>query len=566
MTVSTPVVFGPGERSLFGWVHQPEGRLSRATAILCPPLAREYISAHQAYRVLAEALAERGITALRFDYDGTGDSAGGDTDPGRMDAYLDSIGHAIELAQQLGTTELALVGMRMGALLAANAAERCPGVASLVLWDPCASGREFLREQTALFRVRYGTSHPGDGGTEVPGFVLSPESAKDLASTLPPLSLPNVERALVLTRPDRPPAGTLGVESDRLESGVAVGQAELMDVEPFFSEVPRSTEIIADWLGDVLPTRRVAQKAPDCRETMTLRTDAGGSVTERLVHLGPHRLFGIETSGPAMPKGPPVLFLNSGRDPHTGPNRLWVELARKWALLGIRSIRFDLSGLGDSPVRPGQSGDVVRAPEAFDDVVDVMRDVVGAQHRDGESPIVLAGLCSGAYQALESAIDVRPRAVLAINPILRFEPPEIRTGIDPRRRFCRPAGALRRTYRSLPKWKAVQAARRGYVFVTRLRSRRKSAIYWLNEVSDHGTDVLCICGEGEAASFFEDTSARKQAESDRSALIDVIDGLDHGLIEARHRSTVVQRMTEQVVASCLRGGQQRASSASCTAV
>ncbi len=137
MTISTPILFGPEERSLFGWVHQPDDGLQRATAILCPPVAREYISAHDTYRVLADALAERGITAIRFDYDGTGDSAGGEDDPERMDAYLGSIGYAIDLAERLGTTELALVGMRMGALLAAGAAAACPRVTRLVLWDPC---------------------------------------------------------------------------------------------------------------------------------------------------------------------------------------------------------------------------------------------------------------------------------------------------------------------------------------------------------------------------------------------------------------------------------------------
>jgi alpha-beta hydrolase superfamily lysophospholipase len=562
VTISTPILFGPEERPLFGWVHQPDDGLQRATAILCPPVAREYISAHDTYRVLADALAERGITAIRFDYDGTADSAGGEDDPERMDAYLGSVGHAIDLADRLGTTELVLVGMRMGALLAAGAAAVCPRVTTLVLWDPCASGREFLREQSALFRLRYGRSHPENGGTEIPGFVLSPQSVESLASTVAPSSLPQVERALVLNRPDRPPAGLFGVAEDRVECVVAEGQAELMDVEPFHSEVPKSTEFVADWLDGALPTGSSPQPVPEGRDHMELTNAAGVPVTERLIRLGPHRLFGIETRGVEEPTGPPVLFLNSGRDPHSGPNRLWVDLARNWAGLGFRCIRFDLSGLGDSPVRPGQAMHVVRPPEAFDDVADIVGEVVGEDPGNGVASVVLVGLCAGAYQALESAIDLRPRAVLAINPLLRFEPPESRTGpVDPRRRFCRPAGALRRTYRTLPSWKVLRLARKGYLFATRFRSGHRSGIYWLNELSVQGTDVLCICGEAEASAFFEgERSSAEQIIANRDAGIDVINGLDHGLIVARQRSEVVERLTEHIVARHLEAEPERSSS------
>ena len=315
--------------------------------------------------------------------------------------------------------------------------------------------------------MHFGKTHPKDGGTEIPGFVLSAQTAEDLGSMAAPTSLPHVERALVLTRPDRNAAGTFGVEGNRVDSTEAVGQADLMDVEPLVSKVPQSTETVADWLGDALPTRRSPQVAPDGRDAMTLTNGAGVAVTERLLRLGPHDLFGIETTCQIEPGVPPILFLNSGCDPHTGPNRLWVDLARDWACLGFRCIRFDLSGLGDSPVRPGQPVDIVRPPEAFDDVVDAVGDVVDDDRGNGVVPVVLAGLCSGGYQALESAIDLRPSGVLAINPQIRFEPPETKDGaLDPRRRLCRPVGTLTRTYRSLPSWKVLRLARRVYLFGT----------------------------------------------------------------------------------------------------
>ena len=140
MSTATPTYFGPTDPPIFGWVHQPADRMARGTVVLCAPLHREYISAHYTYRVLAERLAARGITAIRFDYDGTGDSAGSMADPGRVEAYEASIDHALELADDLGTSDVVLVGMRMGGLLAARAAARSNRPVSVVLWDPCGSG------------------------------------------------------------------------------------------------------------------------------------------------------------------------------------------------------------------------------------------------------------------------------------------------------------------------------------------------------------------------------------------------------------------------------------------
>jgi len=65
------------------------------------------------------------------------------------------------------------------------------------------------------------------------------------------------------------------------------------------------------------------------------------------------RLFGILTEPEGAPLGPTVLLLNAGLIHHIGPARLWVSLARRFAAAGMRCLRFDLSGLGDSPVRPG---------------------------------------------------------------------------------------------------------------------------------------------------------------------------------------------------------------------
>ncbi len=559
-TKPTPLYFGPADRPLFGWVHQPGDGLSRGAVVLCQPLLREYISAHCTFRMLAEELATRGITAIRFDYDGTGDSAGEGSDSGRVEAALASIAHALDLARSLGSGPLALVGMRMGALLAAGAAQACGSVTGLVLWDPCGSGRDFLREQSALFRLLYGKTRPENGGTEVAGYVLSADTVHELTALVAPASLPSVERALILDRTNRPAEGTFGVDASRIERTVAAGQTELMDVEPFLSQVPTATiETIAGWLDGVLPAARAAQPpAPHPRTEMKVAVTDGSSVTERLVALGPHQLFGVATTGAGQPKGPPILFLNSGRDPHTGPNRMWVELSRAWAALGFPCYRFDLSGIADSPVRPGQVRNLVRAVEAFDDVVDVVNDVVPASAEHAVAPVVLVGLCAGAYQALESAIDVHPASVLSINPLLRFEPPEIKSGpLDPRRRLCKPVGNLRTVYHSLPSWKVVRLGRRAYLALARMRSHQRSPLEWLEETAAHGTDILSICGEAEAAVFFEGAPAGRTTLEEEHCRIEVIEDLDHGLMLARHRSEITALLSEHISSLFLHDAHRR---------
>jgi alpha-beta hydrolase superfamily lysophospholipase len=561
--LATPILIGAHDRPLFGWVNQPENLLSRATVIICPPLVREYFSVHNTYRVLAESLADNGITAIRFDYDGTGDSAGLDSDPDRIASYLDSIGHAVKLAQQLGGGDIALVGIRMGALLASLAAQRYERVAAMVLWDPCTSGRDFFREQNALFRMQFGKSDLGEGRTEVPGFVLTEQTAQELSSLTPPALLDQVERALVLNRPDRPSDATFGIPLDRIEFETTEGQVELMDVEPFRSEVPPTTARVARWLETVLTAQPTLQNAPETRSSFTFTNQAGVTVSERFVQLGPHNLFGISTEPTTNAAGPLVLFLNSGIDPHVGPNRMWVELTREWAGLGLRCIRFDLSGIGDSPVRDDQAPFVVRLPEAFNDVAEVV-DALQESTTAPPAPVVLVGLCSGAYQALESGLELRPRAVIAINPILRFEAPETKTGkLDARRRFCRPSGNLRSAYRALPSWWVVRWARRCYLAVARLRTKdQQSATHWMRRMSEQGTDVFCVCGDEEAEAFFQGAMPQSpRIELAKQARIEVISGLDHALIPAGQRASVARLVTEHlhalgIVAGSVAGGDR----------
>jgi pimeloyl-ACP methyl ester carboxylesterase len=115
-------------------------------------------------------------------------------------------------------------------------------------------------------------------------------------------------------------------------------------------------------------------------------------VTEHVFTLGSHGgLVGIMTEpcdDARRPDAPAVLFANIGLNHRVGPNRLYVELARKLAASGFRSLRFDLSGFGDS--EPRRTGGTYLERATLD-----TREAMDFLERRGSRCFVLVGLCSG---------------------------------------------------------------------------------------------------------------------------------------------------------------------------
>ena len=141
-----PFFFGSSQSALYGVHHPPRGTSTRSTGVvLCYPFAQEYMRAHRAFRQMALLLSGEGFHALRFDYSGTGDSAGWPEDMSLADWDRD-LGFAIdELIDTAGLDSVWLVGLRLGAAVALRSAGRSD-VAGLVLWDPIVTGSVQLEE------------------------------------------------------------------------------------------------------------------------------------------------------------------------------------------------------------------------------------------------------------------------------------------------------------------------------------------------------------------------------------------------------------------------------------
>ena len=103
-----------------------------------------------------------------------------------------------------------------------------------------------------------------------------------------------------------------------------------------------------------------------------------------------------------------------GADYHVAAGRMYVSLARYWAGCGYVVLRMDLAGLGDSSTRPGRPDNEVFPPAAIDDIRDAAK-FVRDHYRAGD--VTVAGLCSGAYHALQAAANAVPlNRILLVNP------------------------------------------------------------------------------------------------------------------------------------------------------
>ena len=120
--------------------------------VLCYPHGQDYVFAFRAYRTLATRLARVGFHVLRFDYFGTGDSAG-DMEQVSLQQWLADVVAAVgEVRDSLDHSSVSLVGLRLGATLAAMAALKCENVDRLVLWEPVIQGREYIASLQACHR------------------------------------------------------------------------------------------------------------------------------------------------------------------------------------------------------------------------------------------------------------------------------------------------------------------------------------------------------------------------------------------------------------------------------
>ena len=222
----TPLYFG----KCFGWLHSANGGRG---VVICPAMGVEELCTHRLIRHLADDLAAAGMPTLRFDYHGTGDSAGTDFDVDRVSSWINSILQAVEtLKLTTGVKEVALVGVRLGALLAAEVAHQLGDIRKLVLLGTVPSGKQYITETRALGMLiahslpNIVNAKRNDAEIEAAGFYLTSQTVSDL-------------RGLDLFSYSRPPAPKILVTGAQTNSDLRLTEhLRSMDCEVEQAELP----------------------------------------------------------------------------------------------------------------------------------------------------------------------------------------------------------------------------------------------------------------------------------------------------------------------------------------
>jgi pimeloyl-ACP methyl ester carboxylesterase len=549
--VTQPLWIEGGSGALFAWVSRPTVPLARGGVVLVPTVGFEARCARQAMRALATHLARGGYVVLRFDYASTGDSDGTFAAAAPDPQWLADVATCVAYLRESGVGVVSAVGMRLGATIAAVAADRHDlGLASLVLWDPCESGRGFLRELRALEALRRKEYTDGDGGSIETAEFLFPG---DMVTSLRSITLTHTDvraiahRTLVITRGQRPlsPPVRAHLELGKVDFETTDEQEGVLGVHPFFVSIPdRTITRITEWIGQS-GDDDVATPVFEDRSTHLVVTPDHRTVVERAVRLGERQLFAIITEPDARPRGPWIVMFAGVHEDHTGPARMWVELSRRWAAAGLRCVRVDVSGMGESP-RPANE-----PPVEFFDPAWVRDALTLGPALDPHDPtnVVYLGMCSGGFLAVESALNTHARGLCVVNPtigisfvhaITRLE----NSGSSRARAVARPLKRLLNTHH----WIGALLWQLTSPFLP-----RRWSVDVMRRIVDNGTDVY-VLGSVDDLSPYPRVPVLRSIEGRRVGHVKpypftLVPELDHDLAFAAGRERVSALLDDHVLAT-----------------
>lgn len=529
-----PIMFKVNGACCFGWFHAARFPARDVGVVLCRPIGYESICAYGTYTQLAETLAYAGFDVIRFDYHGTGDSAGGDADPDRVCSWIDSIKAAVnELKRLAGVSRVCLFGLRLGATLAAQAACRLGGVESLVMWAPCATGRAFARELRAAGASRSTVKGAAESkDIEALGYFYTAQTLQDLdALECQRFDIRPAKSVLILGRDDLPGEGPLPNkyrEMGMQTSFAAVPGYAVMMAEPRETLLaPETLGLITNWLSTAHPPNAISMDAPR-KEAICPGDFVFDGIREIPVMFGTGQLlFGILTEPAELPTLNPrsetaILMLNVGGNYRIGPNRLYVKMARSLAALGYRALRFDLPGIGDSRAEGGFSLGNLYSKDSTAEV----RAAIDLLFAKGCKSFHLLGICSGSYVAFQTAlVDPRVTGQILMNSRLleRQEPKEGSTWESSMQRCYKSTDFYRRelfhpkVYRRIlrgevdlngiaRRFKAIFEARlkRALNRLLRRAPQEEGVLGMFKHLSTRGTDTLLIvAAEDDGRDYIE---------------------------------------------------------------
>jgi len=265
------------------------GGRSGLCVLVVPPFAEEMNKTRRMWTLLATALAQRGVEVLIPDLHGTGESDGDFADA-RWEHWIDDLVATRRLACEDGATRIALVGVRLGALLALDflrhsaqdeSVRDWSPITRVVLWQPVVNGEQFMtqflrlklaagmrqaagrQQTTTTLRARMAQGEP----IEVAGYEVAPALARAIDAlnlvslaneSLPPLCWLEVSTS---EPPALTPVGVRTVEALR-HAGAQV-ETRAMPGEAFWSlqEITVAPQLVDATVDVLAPTREETSRA-----------------------------------------------------------------------------------------------------------------------------------------------------------------------------------------------------------------------------------------------------------------------------------------------------------------
>jgi pimeloyl-ACP methyl ester carboxylesterase len=415
-------------------LHRPEGAARDTSVLFVPPFGWDEVCSYRILRAWAQRLAGAGFPVLRLTLPSCGDSGGDPRDPGRVEAWTSAVTVAARaIRAQSGAGAVVAVGLGLGGMLACRAVEAGAPIDGMVLWACPARGRDLTRQLKAFARLEASQVFegltappaPAEGELEVGGFVLTAETQGELGGVdLSALTLPHglPRGALLLERDgiavDERLRDGLEAQGVTVTLGPGDGYAE-MTSHPQQSQVPEA--VVSDvmgWLQDGgeragAEGAQAPVDAPMLSESATLQV-GGAEIVETPLTIPQDfgDLSGILTTPREGASPLCLIMLNAGAIRRIGPNRMWVEAARRWARRGVPTLRLDVEAIGEADGAVSPYGD--DSALYVDALIPQVEAAISLLAERGVADrFVTAGLCAGAYWAMHAGLD-DPRVTAAL--------------------------------------------------------------------------------------------------------------------------------------------------------
>jgi hypothetical protein len=417
-TTEVPTFFGPSDSPLFGVVHLPVDNQIRGGVLICGSLGKEGMDSARLHRILADSLARRGFGVLRFDYLGLGDSAYAQVRDDAVVNWVASVGHALDYLTLIGAESVTAIGIRAGCLILDEYLAQSHSVNRVVYLDPYGTGRRYLREHTALFRLAVGEDAATPSEVSIIGGRLSDHAAAEFSALrmgANPVSAHGLDKVLLVGRPAETDKRVTALASaEGVDSIISGGLPEC--ARPLLIPLPipvTAVDSIIEWIDGNVPTR-THWAVPQYLATVTMPAEGpdGVDVFESIERIEPNGLFAIRTlpRGPSPAPAKTVVFFVTAHDLHVGPAREWVELSRRIAAAGSQAVRWD-------PAGQGFSGQVSRAPwRRVYSKADITDSIAVARHACQDTgELELVGICSGSWYAAQTARNIGAQSAILVN-------------------------------------------------------------------------------------------------------------------------------------------------------